>query len=174
MRRSSCRHVAVDIETTGLFPHRGARIIEIGAVKLDSAPIVSEFHSLINCKRQIPEGVQKVHGITAEMLLEQPAPQEVFPQLLDFLGDRTIVAHNARFDIKFLRHELARLGRGLPNPSLCTMKMSKKRYPWLPNHRLETVAKHLLGELPEGLRLHRALDDARLTAMVWMEMEEND
>jgi DNA polymerase-3 subunit epsilon len=171
-RKTVTTYVVMDVETTGLYPARGDRVIELGAVLLNNGDIISEFASLINCGKVIPKTAHRVHGITGEMLLEAPPPEEVFPRFLEFLSRSTVVAHNAKFDIKFLRYELARLGLGITNKYVCTMKMSKKRFPHLPNHKLGTVAQHILGELPTGLRLHRALDDARLTAMVWREMEK--
>jgi DNA polymerase-3 subunit epsilon len=171
-RKAASSYVVMDVETTGLYPARGNRVIELGAVVLNNGNIISEFSSLINCGKVIPKTAHRVHGITAQMLLEAPPPEEVFPRFLEFLSRSTVVAHNAKFDIKFLRYELARLGLGITNKYICTMKMSKKRLSHLPNHKLETVAQHILGELPTGLRLHRALDDARLTAMVWREMEK--
>jgi DNA polymerase-3 subunit epsilon len=171
-RNAASSYVVMDFETTGLYPARGDRVIELGAVLLNNGNILSEFTNLINCGKVIPKTAHRVHGITAEMLLEAPLPEEVFPRFLEFLSGRTVIAHYAKFDIKFLRYELARLGLGITSKYICTMKMSKKRFPHLPNHKLETVAQHILGELPTGLRLHRALNDARLTAMVWREMEK--
>lgn len=165
------RYTVFDIETTGLYPQRGARIIEIGAVAVREGAIVGEFSSLINCQCEIPPHVQRIHGITNDALAGQPLVEEVLPRFMDFVADSILVAHNAKFDIKFLRYELSRMGRGLPNRSICTMKLSKKRFPELPNHKLGTVARHVLGEMPPDLHRHRALDDARLTARVWMEME---
>jgi len=170
MGNPASRHVAVDIETTGLYPQRGARVVEIGAVAIEGGRCIAEFEALINCKKDIPRRAQEVHGISTEMLAGQAPPEEAFPSFLRFASRSILVAHNAKFDIKFLRYELARLGLGLINSYVCTLKMSRRRFPRLANHRLETVAQHLLGELPTDFRLHRALDDARLTARVWMEM----
>lgn len=165
------RYTALDIETTGLYPQRGARIIEVGAVLVENGTIVTEFQSLIDCGKKIPASVQKVHRITNDLLIGQPRPDEVFPAFLSFISGTTLVAHNAAFDITFLRYELARLGLGITNRYLCTLKICKKQFPELTNHKLETVARHLLGGLPEGYRPHRALDDARLTARVWLELQ---
>jgi DNA polymerase-3 subunit epsilon len=104
------------------------------------------------------------------MLFGQPAPEEIFPDFYKYISESTLVAHNAAFDISFLRYEFSRLGLGINNGYLCTMKMSRRRFPMLPNHKLETVAKHILGGLPPEINRHRALDDAKLTAMVWLEM----
>jgi DNA polymerase-3 subunit epsilon len=165
------RHVAVDIETTGLYPQRGARIVEIGAVALEGGGCVAEFETLIDCRKEIPRRVQEVHGISTEMLAGQAPPEEAFPSFLRFASRSTLVAHNAKFDINFLRYELARLGLGMNNAYVCTLRMSRRLYPQLANHKLETVARHLLGPLPVGTRLHRALEDARLVAKVWMALE---
>lgn len=166
----SSKYVIFDVETTGFSPQRGARIIEIGAVLVENGSMISEFKSLINCGKAVSKPAQKVHGITNGMLFGQPAPEEIFPGFLKYISGSTLVAHNAVFDISFLRYEFSRLGIGINNGYLCTMKMSRRRFPTLPNHKLETVAKHVLGGLPSEIHRHRALDDAKLTAMIWMEM----
>jgi len=169
MNRSN-RHVVFDVETTGFSPQRGARIIEIGAVLVEDGRMISEFHNLINCGRAVSRQAQRVNGISDRMLFGQPAPEDVFPLFHRYISGCTLVAHNAAFDISFLRHEFSRLGLGMNNGSLCTMKMSRRCFPMLPDHKLETVARHVLGGLPPGIHRHRALDDAKLTAMIWMEM----
>lgn len=166
------RYVIVDVETTGLLPARGDRVIEIGAVAVEGGVIIAEFNSLINVGRSVPIQAQRVHGINNAMLTGQPSPKDVFPRFYEFVSGAVIIGHNARFDIDFLRHELGRLGLGLNNHLICTLELSRRLLPHLPDHRLETVARHLLGSLPEGMKLHRALDDARLTAQVWLAMEE--
>ena len=104
------------------------------------------------------------------MLAGQPSPETAFPALHAFLRGSTLVCHNAGFDLGFLRAEFARCGLALPNPYRCTLQLSRRRYPHLPNHRLETVARHILGKIPADLQLHRALADAVITAQVWMAM----
>lgn len=170
MPKISNRYVVFDVETTGFGPQRGARVIEIGAVLVENGKMISEFQSFINCGKPVSRQAQMVHGITDRMLFGQPAPEEIFPHFHKFISGSTLVAHNAVFDISFLRHEFSRLGIGINNGCLCTMKMSRRRFPMLPNHKLETVAKHVLSGLPPEIHRHRALDDARLTAMIWMEM----
>lgn len=164
------RCIVVDVETTGLSPGYGDRVIEVGAVALEGDGIVSEFSSLIRVEKNIPRHVSRIHGITNDMLIGQPLPDAVYPALRDFIGDALLVAHNARFDLAFLRHEFGRLGLGLANQSACTLELARRRLPELPDHRLETVYWHLFGDLPEAVRCHRALDDARLTALVWGEL----
>lgn len=168
------RFVVVDLETTGLSPRRGDRVIEIGAVALENGTIAGEFHTLIDPGRPVHPRAQQVHGITDGMLLGMPKPDAVFPQFHRFLGGSPLVAHNAPFDMTFLRHEFGRFGLGLSIPFHCTLRLCRQRFPKLPDHRLETVARHLLGPLPAETRLHRALTDARLTARVWVAMNQGD
>ena len=105
------------------------------------------------------------------MLVGMPTPPEVWPEFLAFVGDGVLVAHNAPFDLRFIRHELARLGLGLNNGSVCTLQVARRCYPNLPGYRLETVARHVLGTIPSDCQLHRALGDARLVARMWQGME---
>jgi DNA polymerase-3 subunit epsilon len=167
---SSRRYVALDVETTGLSPRNGHRIIEIGAVAIEDGRIREEFQSLVNGERRISSKIQRIHGISNEMLVNQPKFEELFPQLRSFLKDSIIVAHNARFDRDFLRHEMRRLSVTMMNRFVCTMEMSRQCYPGLPDYTLDTVYRHVFGEIPVDIRRHRALDDARMAARIWMEM----
>ncbi len=169
-RELTHRVVVLDIETTGLMPQRGHRIIEIGAVALQENQVIAEFQSLIHVQGRMPRQAQQIHGISDEMLQKSPGPDIVLPQFYEFIRQSTLVAHNAKFDMVFLRYEMRRFQLSLPHPTICTLKLSRKRYPFLPNHRLETVARHLFGKLPNGIKRHRALDDARLAAKVWLAM----
>jgi len=161
----------LDLETTGLSPSHGDRVIEIGALALEHGEVLHTFQTLVNVRKKIPWHASRVHGITDEMLFRQPSPEEVYPAFFEFISDSFLVAHNARFDLSFLRHEFGRFGLSFANRSACTLQLARRRYPRLPNHRLETVALHVLGRLPDDARQHRALDDALLTARVWMAMQ---
>jgi len=165
------RYVAFDVETTGLLVRKGHRIVEIGAVAVNGGVLGEEFSSLIFTDKTISKEAQKVHGITAEMLAGQPMPEEVMAAFRRFIGTNTLVAHNADFDIGFLQWEFARAGLLLSSRYKCTLKMSRKLYPGLPNYKLETVARSL-GITFDETRRHRALDDARLAAQVWIEMRK--
>ena len=165
------RHVVVDVETTGLSPRQGHRVIEIGAVALEHGNVVGEFTTLIDTGVPVPPVVQAIHGITDEMLAGQPSPEEVFPLFSAFIEGSVLVAHNAAFDVRFLRHEFARLKMGLPNRHVCTLEMSRLRFPRLIDRTLETVYLHLFPEAALHRQNHRALDDARMTAKIWMKME---
>lgn len=163
-------HVVMDVETTGLSPQRGGRIVEIAAIAVEEGLVVAEFSSLVSIDRPIPLPAQRIHGITNLMLVGQPAAESVMPRFLDFAAGSVVVGHNIQFDVNFVRHELARLGFRFDNRTICTLKMSRKCFPMLPDHKLSTVARHVFGRSPAG-HSHRALEDARLTARLWMAMQ---
>lgn len=171
MRYKLARFVVFDVETTGLYVASGHRIIEIGAVAVTGAEIGEEFQSLIATKAPMSKVVQKIHGITPDMLAGQPDAKAVLARFRDFVGDSTLVAHNAFFDMGFLLSECERARiRFLPRCE-CTLKRSRRRFRFLPDYKLETAARHLDIPVDENRR-HRALEDARLTAKVWIEMRK--
>jgi DNA polymerase-3 subunit epsilon len=168
---SLSRHVVLDLETTGLSPRHGHRVIEIGAVAIENATIIEEFSTLIDAGVPIPPEVQAIHGITDEMLEGRPRPEEVFPRFYEFIAGSVLIAHNAAFDIRFLRHEFARLKMTLPHHHVCTLEMSRRHLPRLMDHTLETIYLHLCPDAAFLRQNHRALDDARMTARIWLKMQ---
>ncbi len=167
----SQRYIVFDFETTGLSPKNGDRVIEIGAVAIEKGRLTDEFHSLINTEKEIHWAAQRVHGIGPEMLKGQPAATRIFKEFHSFIAADHLIAHNAAFDLRFLESEFARLDLTLNNPHHCTLKLSRLHNRELSSHKLENVARHLLGPAAiTDLSLHRALDDAKLTAKVWLKM----
>jgi DNA polymerase III subunit epsilon len=162
--------VAVDVETTGLSPACGHRVIEIAAAQISSAGLGETFHSLIDCGRKVSRGAEQVHGITEAMLAGQPAPGLAFERFRQFVGASDLVAHNAAFDRTFLRHEYGRLGWQLTNRMHCTLALSRRFLPDLADHRLETVFRYLFPGDAEAVRLHRAMDDAWAVGRIWLKM----
>ncbi|MCA9805799.1 MAG: WYL domain-containing protein [Cyanobacteria bacterium HKST-UBA02] len=150
--------VAFDVETTGLSPV-AQRLVEISGVKFGAGveePAI--FSRLINPECPIPREVQRIHGITDEMVREEPTFREVIPEFIEFVGDCVLMAHNAPFDVEFVRVSLARLGMPFPkNKVVDTLVMSRELMPDAPRHQLKTVVE-LLG-LPAG-DYHRALADS--------------
>src|SRR3972149_3381033 len=140
------RHVVLDVETTGLSPWRGDRVIEIGAVALEGGSVMAEFSTLIQAPVEIPFGASQINGITDEMLIGKPTPEEVFPAFDAFIRVSILVAHNARFDLGFLRREYELLGIKLRHRHICTLEMSRSRLPHLRNHKLETVYRYLIND----------------------------
>jgi DNA polymerase-3 subunit epsilon len=171
LRNASSRHIVLDVETTGLNAARGDRIIEIGAVALQNCSIIDEFHSFVKAPKKISKSAQIVHGITDAMLIGQPTPEEVFPQFYEFIKDSVLMAHNAKFDIGFLRSEFARHRLSLNHRYICTLEMSRQHFPRLSNHRLGTVYRHLIGKPTADIQAHRALGDAHMVAAIWLAME---
>lgn len=166
------RVIVVDTETSGLSVRNGGRVIEIGAVAVEDGQVVAELSTLINSGTVISYGAFRVHGISEQMLAGRPTPQQVWPWFLEFAGTSPLVAHNAPFDRAFVQHELHLLGLRLDSPWHCTVRLARRKLPRLMNHKLETVYKHLFGGLPDDVQQHRALDDARMAARVWMELSK--
>ena len=166
--------VVFDTETTGLSPRQGHRIIEIGAVKLANGKVVDEFNSLINTNAPISSEALAVHGISKSMLCGQPKAHQIFSDFRDFIGEHPLVAHNAVFDMRFLRAEFEQLGYPLPNQSYCTLKLMRKKYPRLNSYKLEAVSRYLFGALDNSVQCHRALDDAMLAARIWLHVMDEE
>lgn len=150
--------VAFDTETTG-FSSKKDRIIEIGAVKFRGKQILATASWLINPQGPIhPRAVER-HGITEEMTAAAPLFAEVWPQFRAFCGDDALLlAHNASFDIRFLRAELQRAGFEIPAwQVLDTLPLFRKWYPDAPRHALDALVEYC--EVPCAVR-HRAGADA--------------
>ncbi len=165
------RSVLFDTETTGLDPGGGHRVIEVACLELvRDLPTGRTFHALIDPERDIPEDAARVHGITAAQLRGKPHFAELSPALLDFLGDGTLVAHNAPFDFGFLDAEFARLGLPLLDPArmVDTLALARARFPGLPNS-LDALCRRFGIDLSERTT-HNALLDCRLLAQVYVEL----
>lgn len=166
------RFVVIDVETTGLSPRYGDRVIEIGAIAIENGTIMGEYSTLIDTNRAINQQARQVHGITREMLTGKPKPEEIIPEFEKFIRNSILVAHNAKFDMAFIRHEFHRQKLGFNYQYICTLEMSQERLPHLPNHKLGTVHRHLKGTTGDILKQqHRALADARMVAAIWLAME---
>ena len=152
--------VVLDVETTGLEAAAGHEVLEIGAQKVQGRVVIAEYTALIKPSRPLPKDVEAFHeknGLTMELLQAQGRPvEEVIPELVDFIGDSIIVAHNAPFDVGFINEHLKRLNRPpLANKTVDTLDISKK-YLILASYRLSNVAAFFKIETPTT---HRALAD---------------
>ena len=123
------RLVFFDVETSGLSPARGDRVIEIGAVAVSGGAVEAEFATLIGVDCTIHWAAQRVHGISAAMLCGQPRPEEVWPAFLGFAAGAPLIAHNAPFDMRFLRYECERLGIPLRTPSITAWRQASGASP---------------------------------------------
>ncbi len=169
--RPGLRSVLFDTETTGLDPLNGDRIIEIAALELESdLPTGRQFHHLIDPERDIPEEASRVHGLTRGDLIGKPRFIDIADEFLEFLGDATLIAHNAPFDFSFLDMEFGRLSlpRLLPDRMICTLVLAKTRFPGMPNS-LDSLCRRYGIDLAQRTT-HNALLDCRLLADVYLEL----
>jgi len=158
----SASFAALDFETTGL-DSISDRICEIGAVRLSASGMEeASFGLLVYPGRPIHPDASRVNGITDEMVKDARPVHEVLPDLLEFLGDSIIVAHNAPFDVSFLQAAAERAGLpAIKNRVADTRDLSKEAFPELPSYALQNLARSF--RLDSG-NAHRACDDARTCA----------
>ncbi|SDB10129.1 PolC-type DNA polymerase III [Eubacterium oxidoreducens] len=154
--------VVFDIETTGLSP-LNCKIIEIGAVKISGGNIVDRFSSFVNPNQPIPFEIQNLTSITDEMVMSAPVIDEVLVKFLDFCKDCVVVAHNADFDMGFIRKNSEDLGLSCAFTVTDTMQIARLLMPDVAKFTLDNVAKKLGVSLEHH---HRAVDDAECTANI--------
>ncbi len=148
----------LDLETTGATPLRD-RITEIALVRFENGIEVVRWQTLVNPETSIPPFIQKLTGITNDMVQEAPTFAEVADKLTAFLEGSVMAAHNVRFDHGFLKSEYKRLGQTLRQRVLCTVKLSRKLYPQHKGHGLDAIMhRH---QLTTEMR-HRAMGDVEL------------
>ena len=163
---SGSAYVVLDVETTGLN-NLADEIIEIGAVRFENGREVGEFSELIDPKRPIPEKITQLTGITPGMLQGRRTLVEVMPEFAQFCEGAVLVAHNAAFDMMFIRRAFRAIGREFRFVMLDTLALARSLYPNNRNHKLGTLCKQLDVSLANA---HRAVHDARATAQVLMRM----
>lgn len=154
--------VIFDFETTGLDMNRD-RIIEVGAIKYVDMEAVEEYATLVATDSPLPAVVERISGITQDMLEGKPRLPEVLPSFLKFIKGSILVAHNAPFDMAFLKKECQRQGIDLEWPTFCTLKMAREFLPQLDSKGLDSLAKHY------GLHFearHRSIGDVKVTHSV--------
>ena len=155
-------YIALDLETTGLYA-RHDQIIEIGAVKMRAGEEIDRFQTFVDPGRPLSRETSNLTGITDSMLKGAPTIDTVMPQLLDFIGDRVIVAHNADFDITFIERACDALGIAHDFTVADTLTLSQNLLPQLGKFKLDLVAKHFeLGNFNH----HRAGDDALICGQI--------
>jgi DNA polymerase-3 subunit epsilon len=165
------REIVFDTETTGLSPLTGDRIVEIGCVELwNRVETGRTFHAYFNPDRTMPSGAEAVHGLTDTFLADKPRFHDRAEELLEFLGECPLVAHNAAFDFGFLNHELNHCGR----PLVCltrmvdTLQLARTRHPGA-KHSLDALCTRF--GVDRSLRVkHGALIDAQLLAQCYVEL----
>ena len=158
----------IDFETTGLSPEGGDRVIEVGIAVLEQGRIVKRYQSFINPQKRIPYEVVALTGISDAMVRTAPNASQVMSEVLEFIGEAPLVAHNASFDKRFMDSELRRMNRHCANDFICSLRVARRVYPSAPNHKLATLVR-LTGVQPAE-QYHRALGDAEMTAGLWTRM----
>ncbi len=158
--------VVFDIETTG-FSKEKCKIIEIGAVKVENGEVTERFSTFIDPGMPIPQEITELTGITDSMVRKAPSFEEVIDSFIEFCSGCVMVAHNASFDMGFMKRKSEECGRSFDLPYLDTLILARCMYPGLSNYRLDTICRHLGVILAHH---HRAVDDAEATANAFINM----
>jgi DNA polymerase-3 subunit epsilon len=165
------REIVFDTETTGLDPLQGDRLVEIGCIELvNRFPTGKTFHWYFNPQRDMPEQAFKIHGLSSDFLKDKPLFADKADELIAFLGDAQLVAHNAMFDLGFLNAELERAGRGTVNRErmIDTLLLARRKHPGGAN-RLDDLCERYAIDNSRRTK-HGALLDAELLAEVYVEL----
>ena len=165
------REIVFDTETTGLSFPGGDRMVEIGCVELvNRCETGRHFHAYFNPERDMPEEAARIHGLRTDFLVAKPLFAHLVHELIEFIADSPLVAHNATFDFAFLNGEMSRCGR----PLVCTTRMvdtlpiAQKRHPGA-KHNLDALCTRF--GIDRSHRVHHgALLDAQLLAQVYVEL----
>ena len=159
-------YCVLDLETTG-FSATTEKITEVGIMKLRDGEVIDEFSCFVNPEKHIPQRVSEVTNITDEMVADAETIDKVFPKVLDFIKDSVIVAHNAGFDVGFLKQNAKSLGYDFDYTYLDTLSLAKDLFPDYKKYKLGKIADNL------GIKVevaHRALDDVDTTVKVFKVM----
>lgn len=165
------REIVLDTETTGLDPNSGHRLIELGCIELvNHFPTGQTFHHYIDPERDVPADAERVHGISTAALKGKPLFSAIADDFIAFIGDATLVIHNASFDIGFLNAELGRVGKpGIQFDRVVdTLMLARRKHPGGPNS-LDALCKRY-GIDNSSRKKHGALLDSELLAEIYIEM----
>ncbi len=157
-------YVVFDLETTGFSPNVN-KIIEIGAVKVEKGLLTERFSAFVNPGVPIPFEIENLTGINDDMVIHEEPVEVVLPRFMEFCGDAVMVAHNADFDMSFIKHNCRELGIQKDFTILDTVALARMLLPGLNRFKLDTVAKALGVSLENH---HRAVDDAGCTAEIFV------
>jgi len=166
---SELSYTVFDTETTGLDPSHGDEIIQIGATRVVNHKLLRQecFEQLVDPERSIPEATIPIHGITPDMVKDQPTIGEVLPAFHAFVQDTVLVAHNAAFDMRFLQLKEQKTGLLFNHPVLDTLLLSALLHPNQESHRLEALAERFNVTI---VGRHTAMGDAMVTAEIFLKL----
>ena len=156
-------YCVLDLETTGLS-FRTEKITEVGIIKIRNGEVIDEFECFVNPEKPIPQEVVEVTHITDDMVKDAETIDKVIPKIIDFIGDSVLVAHNADFDIGFLKHNFAEYGYSLDNTYIDTLRLAKVIFPDMKKYKLGLIADKLDIVVEVA---HRALDDVKTLVAVF-------
>ena len=162
-QKLDCTYCVLDLETTGFSP-RTEKITEIGVMKVKDGEVIDKFSCFVNPEKPIPPRVVEVTNITDDMVKDAEKIEQVFPELLEFIKGSVLVAHNAKFDIGFLKYVARELGYEFDFTYIDTLSLAKDIFPNLKRYKLGKIADSL------GIKVevaHRALDDVDTTVKVF-------
>ncbi|MGX7586173.1 3'-5' exonuclease [Candidatus Vidania fulgoroideorum] len=158
------KYLIIDIETTGLNIDKGDRIIEIAYIYINNGKIKDIFNSLLKTKKNISLDSYKVHGIEKKMLSGKPKFSDISNKLIKLIKKCYLVAHNAKFDIKFLKNELNLIKKKITIKAIDTLRIAKKIFPGKKNS-LKSLSKKIG---IKTVRFHRAIDDVKILYDIFM------
>ena len=159
--------VVIDLETTGLNP-KTDKIIEIGAVRVREGMITACFETKVNPGRKLEERIIKLTGITDEELEKAPYIDEILSKLLDFMGEDILVGHRVLFDFSFLKKVAVNMKLPFEKKGIDTLKLARRFLPELESKRLPFLCEYY--KIP--LKAHRALEDAKATALLYKKLAQ--
>jgi len=165
------REIVFDTETTGLSPNDGHRLVEIGCVEIvNRCETGRTFHAYIPPERSMPSEAEAVHGLSEKFLSDKPRFHEVVAELIEFLGDAPLIAHNANFDMAFLNWELANCGFEpvCMSRMVDTLAIARTRHPGA-KHSLDALCTRFGVDRSQRIK-HGALLDAELLTQVYVEL----
>lgn len=163
-------YIVVDLETTGLDPYKGCEIIEIGITEIINGKIVKNYSRLIKPKKSIPYFITEITNIDNDMVKNEEYIENVLPRFREYIGDRTIIAHNAKFDIKFLNYYLEKMNLDPIKDYICTLELLKQNKSYKgKNKKLETACKYYN---IENINAHRADSDTLATAKLFLKIKD--
>ena len=163
-------YIVVDLETTGLDPYKGCEIIEIGITEIRDNQIVKNYSRLIKPKSHIPYFITEITNISNEMVKDEEGIETVLPRFRRYLGNRTIIAHNAKFDLKFLNYYLEKMNLPLIDNYICTLELLKQNKTYKgKNKKLETACEYYN---IENKNAHRADSDTLATAKLFLILKD--
>lgn len=169
--KTAMREIVFDTETTGTNPAGGDRMVEIGCVELiNRVETGRTFHAYFNPDRSMPSEAEAVHGLSSIFLSDKPRFGERAAELIDFIADAPLIAHNASFDFGFLNAELAACGHDpvCLSRMICTLVMARSRHPGA-KHSLDALCTRFGVDRSQRVK-HGALLDAQLLAQVYVEL----